>query len=158
MMGFFEDVVVGEEHAIGAHEFTREAIVDFARRYDPQRFHVDEDAAQHSMFGGLCASGWHTAAASMRALVDYRARALAERAARGEPLPPLGVSTGIFGLRWPVPTRPGDIVTFHARVLEKRETKRPDWGLVAFRVWGLNQNGQEAIAMENRPFVARRGA
>jgi acyl dehydratase len=157
MMGFFEDVVIGEEHELGAYAFTKEAIVAFAQRYDPQRFHVDEAAAKLSMFGGLCASGWHTAAASMRALVDYRARALAERAARGEPLPPLGVSTGIFNLRWPVPTRPGDVVTFRACVLEKRESKRPDWGLVALRVSGVNQNGEEAITMENRPFVARRG-
>jgi acyl dehydratase len=157
MMAYYEDVVVGDERILGAHEFTREAIVAFAREYDPQRFHLDEEAAKHSMFGGLCASGWHVAAASMRALVDYRAAAFAEIGARGEPVPPLGVSPGIANLRWPNPTRPGDVVTFHVGVFEKRETRRPDWGIVGFRVWGVNQAGAQAIAYENRPFVARRG-
>jgi acyl dehydratase len=157
MMAFFEDTEIGEERVLGSHVFTREAIVAFARQFDPQRFHIDEEAAKDSLFGGLCASGWHVAAAAMRVIVDYRAEALAERAARGEPMPPLGVSPGIANLRWPVPTRPGDVVTFHSRVIDKRETRRPEWGIVAMRVWGVNQLGQEAITLENRPFVARRG-
>jgi acyl dehydratase len=157
MMGFFEDTEIGEERALGSHAFTREAIVDFARQYDPQRFHIDEEAARDSLFGGLCASGWHVAAAAMRVIVDYRAQAFAERAARGEPVPPLGVSPGITNLRWPVPTRPGDVVTFHSRILDKRETRRPEWGIVTMRVWGINQRGEEAITLENRPFVGRRG-
>ena len=157
MRGWYEDAKIGDEWRIGAHEFTRDAIIAFAREYDPQRFHLDEEAAKHSMFGGLCASGWHVAAASMRALVDFRAAGFAEMAARGETPPPLGVSPGIANLRWPVTTRPGDVVAFFARVLDKRETKRPDWGIVGFRIWGINQNGKEAISYENRPFVARRG-
>jgi acyl dehydratase len=156
MMAFFEDTEIGEQRVLGSHAFTREAIVAFARQYDPQRFHIDEEAARDSLFGGLCASGWHVAAAAMRVIVDYRAAAFAERAARGEPMPPLGVSPGITNLRWPVPTRPGDVVTFHSRVMDKRETRRPEWGIVTMRVWGVNQLGQEAITLENRPFVARR--
>ena len=156
MMAYYEDVVIGDERFVGTHAFTREGIIAFAREYDPQRFHIDEEAAKHSMFGGLCASGWHVAAASMRALVDYRARAFAEIAARGLAVPPLGVSPGITGLRWPNPTRHGDVVAFHARVLDKRETRRPDWGLVGFLIRGVNQHGKEAIVYENRPFVARR--
>ena len=93
MMAFYEDVEIGEERLLGAHEFTREAIIAFARQYDPQRFHIDEEAARDSIFGGLCASGWHVAAAAMRAIVDSRrAAALAQRA---EPAAPLGVSPGI---------------------------------------------------------------
>jgi len=157
MRGWYEDANIGDEWRIGAHAFTRDAIIEFAREYDPQRFHLDEEAAKHSMFGGLCASGWHVAAASMRALVDFRAAGFAEMAARGETPPPLGVSPGIANLRWPVTTRPGDVVDFFARVLDKRETKRPAWGIVGFRIWGINQNGKEAISYENRPFVARRG-
>ena len=155
MIGWFEDVVVGTERRLGEHAFTREAIVEFARAYDPQRFHVDEAAAKASIFGGLCASGWHVAAAAMRAIVDDRAklRAGLDPAA----LPPLGVSPGVENLRWPNPTRPGDVVTYFSRVLDKRETKRPDWGLVFIRTWGVNQDGREAITMENRAFVARRG-
>ena len=157
MMAYYEDVVIGDERLVGSYEFTREAIIAFAQRYDPQRFHIDEEAAKSSMFGGLCASGWHVAAASMRALVDHRAAAFAEIAARGETVPPLGVSPGITTLRWPNPTRPGDIVAFHSRVLDKRETRRPGWGIVGFRILGVNQHGKEAIVYENRPFVARRG-
>jgi acyl dehydratase len=157
MMGFYEEIEIGDERELGRHVFTREAIVEFARQFDPQRFHIDEAAAKESLFGGLCASGWHVAAASMRAVVDYRARVFAERAARGEALPPLGVSPGITNLRWPVPTRPGDEVVFRSRVIEKRETRRPEWGIVGVRVWGTNQRGEDAITLENRPFVARRG-
>jgi acyl dehydratase len=157
MMAYYEDVVVGDERSVGEYEFSEGNIVAFARQYDPQRFHLDAEAAKASIFAGLCASGWHVAAASMRALVDYRAAAFAEIAARGETVPPLGVSPGIVNLRWPHPTRPGDVVAFHVRVLDKRETRRPDWGIVGFRVRGVNQGGLEAITYENRPFVARRG-
>ena len=156
MIGFYEDVVIGEEQRLGSHAFTKPAIIDFARRYDPQRFHVDEEAAKHSMLGGLCASGWHTAAAAMRTIVDFRARMLADLTARGEAPPPLGVSPGVENLRWPIPVRPGDVVTFYSRVTSKGETKRPEWGLVFMRTWGVNQDGREAISMENRAFVGRR--
>ena len=93
----------------------------------------------------------------MRCIVDSRSRGHAELKARGEALPPLGVSPGVENLRWPNPTRPGDIVTFHNRVVSKRETKRPQWGLVFLRTWGVNQHGREAIVMDNRAFVGRRG-
>jgi acyl dehydratase len=157
MMAFFEDIVVGEERRLGEHAFTREAIIAFARQYDPQRFHIDEAAAKDSIFEGLCASGWHVAAAAMRCIVDSRSRGLAERKARGEALPPLGVSPGVENLRWPNPTRPGDIITFYNRVVSKRETKRPQWGLMFLRTWGVNQHGREAISMDNRAFIGRRG-
>ncbi|HXT05547.1 MAG TPA: MaoC family dehydratase [Roseiarcus sp.] len=157
MMAFFEDIVIGEERRLGEHAFSREAIVAFARQYDPQRFHIDEEAAKDSIFEGLCASGWHVAAAAMRCIVDARSRALAERQALGEALPPLGVSPGVENLRWPNPTRPGDIVTYYNRVVSKRETKRPQWGLVFLHTWGVNQHGREAIAMDNRAFIGRRG-
>ena len=154
MIGWFEDVEIGVERTLGSHTFTREAIIAFAREYDPQRFHVDEEAAKASIFGGLCASGWHVAAAAMRVIVDSRER---WRAGLAEPLPPLGVSPGIENLRWPNPTRPGDTVTFYSRVTAKRETKRPDWGLVSITTWGVNQEGRAAITMDNKAFTARRG-
>ena len=157
MISFYEDVELGRDRELGSHAFTQDAIVAFARAYDPQRFHVDEEAAKESIFGGLCASGWHVAAACMRCIVDARAQALAELAARGEPLPPLGVSPGVENLRWPAPTRPGDVVAFFSRVTDKRETKRPGWGLVFMRTWGVNQRGEEAIVMDNKAFVGRRG-
>jgi acyl dehydratase len=157
MMAFFEDIEIGEERSLGSHTFTRDAIIEFARQYDPQRFHVDEEAAKGSIFGGLCASGWHVAAAAMRCIVDTRTRGLAELAARGEVLPPLGVSPGVENLRWPNPTRPGDVVAYYSLIVSKRETKRPEWGLAFIRTWGVNQHGQEAIVMDNRAFIGRRG-
>lgn len=156
MMAFFEDIEIGEERRLGEHAFTREAIIAFAREYDPQRFHIDEEAAKDSIFEGLCASGWHVAAAAMRCIVEARARGFAELKARGEALPPLGVSPGVENLRWPTPTRPGDVVTYYNRVLAKRETKRPQWGLMFLRTWGVNQHGREAIVMDNRAFIGRR--
>ena len=157
MLAFFEDIAIGEERLLGSHAFTKEAIVAYARQFDPQRFHIDEEAAKDSLFAGLCASGWHTCAAAMRVIVDARTRGLAELAARGEALPPLGVSPGVEKLRWPVATRPGDVVTFYSRVIDKRDTKRPQWGLIQMRTWGVNQNGREALTMENRAFIGRRG-
>ena len=141
MMGFFEEIEIGAERRLGEHAFTEAAIIAFAREYDPQRFHVDAEAAKDSMFGGLCASGWHVAAAAMRAIVDSRTPRPCRARRRGEPLPPLGVSPGVENLRWPNPTRPGDVVTYFSVVTGKRETKRPQWGLVFMRTWGVNQDG-----------------
>ena len=81
---YFEDHEVGQSAAIGSYRFTREAIIAFARDYDPQPFHLDEVAAAASLFGGLCASGWHTVSASMRVLIDYREGLRAAARARGE--------------------------------------------------------------------------
>jgi acyl dehydratase len=152
MIGWYEDVEIGAERRLGEHTFTREAIIEFARAYDPQRFHVDEEAAKASIFGGLCASGWHVAAAAMRAIVDDRAKSRAGL----DPLPPLGVSPGVENLRWANPTRPGDTVAYFSRVTAKRETSRPGWGLVSITTWGVNQEGREALRMDSKAFVARR--
>ena len=83
-MKFFEDIRVGETSEIGRHTFTAEDIKTFAARFDPQPFHLDEAAGARSHFGGLCASGWHTACVWMRLLIDYRRREDDERRARGE--------------------------------------------------------------------------
>jgi acyl dehydratase len=156
MIAWYEDVEIGSERRLGEHNFTREAIIAFAREYDPQRFHIDEEAAKASIFGGLCASGWHVAVAAMRAIIDDRTRLRAGLDPGA--LPPLGVSPGIENLRWANPTRPGDTVTYFSRITAKRETKRPEWGLVSMTTWGVNQDGREAISMDNKAFVARRGA
>ncbi len=157
MIKFYEDFSVGEESALGEHTFTREAIIAFARAFDPQPFHLDEAAGEASIFGGLCASGWHTAGVAMRKIVDWRDARRAEFFARGEQLPPLGVSPGARNIRWPRPVRPGDSLSFRSRVEWKRETRRPQWGLVGMRTWAVNQHGQEAYSFEGMVFVGRRG-
>jgi acyl dehydratase len=158
MIKFYEDFSIGEESVLGEHTFTREAIVAFARAFDPQPFHLDEAAGEASIFGTLCASGWHTAGVAMRKIIDWRDARRAELFARGEPLPPLGVSPGARNIRWPRPVRPGDSLSFRSRVEWKRETRRPQWGLVGMRTWGVNQHGQEAYSFEGMVFVGRRGA
>ena len=154
---FYEDHRVGQTAVVGACEFTREAIVAFARAYDPQPFHLDDAAGAASRFGSLCASGWHTACVGMRALIDYREAQRAAAAARGEPLPPLGVGAGIRAMRWANPVRPGAVVTYSARIEAMRETKRPQWGLISSRVIGVDQHGREVLSYSSQGLVARRG-
>lgn len=127
---YLEDLHVGQTFTTGSVTVTTEAIKAFARDYDPQPFHLDEDAAKDSLFGGLAASGWHTAALSMRLLVDG--------------LPIAGGLIGVGGeTTWPRPTRPGDVLTVHIEVLEITPSKsRPDRGMVRTRNETRNQNGE----------------
>lgn len=158
MTRYYDEYAVGERKTLGAHEFTREAILEFARQWDPQRFHVDEQAAKASMFGALCASGWHTACIAMRLIVGAYDEERRQRAEAGLEIPVIGVSPGVRNLRWPVPTFPGDVLTYYSEVLSTRETKRPQWGLVSSRTWAVNQRGEEAFSMEGAVFKPRREA
>ncbi|MFB6205318.1 MAG: MaoC family dehydratase [Haloglomus sp.] len=103
---YYEDIAVGKERSFGEYEVTEAEIVEFAERYDPQPFHVDPEAAEESLFGGLIASGWHTAAMTMRMLVDNY---LDGSGAMG--------AAGIDGLRWKQPVRPGDTLTVETEVV-----------------------------------------
>ena len=104
----FEDISVGETDSFGSYEVTAEEIVAFAEQYDPQPFHTDPDAAAETPFGGLVASGWHTAAMTMRLLVDGP---LSELATRG--------ALGVDELRWRSPVRPGQTLTVETEVVAK---------------------------------------
>ena len=158
MSVYFEDFLVGETVALGAYRFERDAIVAFARLYDPQPFHLDEEAAKATIYGGLIASGWHSVSAFMRCFIDWIERQRRECAARGEILPPIGVAPGVSGLRWPAPVRPGDIVTYSATVLSKRAIQRPGWGLVTRRNFGVNQDGVEVLRFTSIVMTGRRPA
>jgi len=127
---YLDDLHVGQTFVTGSVTVSAEAIKAFAREYDPQPFHLDEDAARDSLFGGLAASGWHTAALSMRLLVDG--------------LPFAGGLVGVGGeTTWPRPTRPGDTLTVHIEVLEITPSKsRPDRGMVRTRNETRNQLGE----------------
>jgi acyl dehydratase len=147
-MTYFEDLEVGQQESFGTYEVTESEIVDFAERYDPQPMHVDPEAAGESMFGGLVASGWHTAAMCMRLLVEEY---LADSAAMGSP--------GVDDLRWHEPVRPGDELTVEAEVLETRPSEsRPDRGLVRVAVGVRNGEGTLVMSMESLVFWGRRGA
>jgi acyl dehydratase len=154
---FWEDIVVGACVELGRHTFTADGIKKFARRFDPQPFHLDEEAGARSHFGALCASGWHTASLWMRLMVEHeRAESDAMRA-RGERVATLGPSPGFRELKWLKPVYDGDTITYFTQVLDKRASaSRPEWGLISIRNSGVNQKGEEVISFISAAFVERR--
>ncbi len=129
---YLEDFAVAQTFGSGRLRIERERIKSFAAEFDPQPFHLDEEAARDTIFRGLAASGWHTAAVTMRLLVE------------GELKPAGGiVGAGFDEFRWPRPVRPGDELRVESEVLEVRPSKsRPDQGLIKVRTTTLNQNGE----------------
>jgi acyl dehydratase len=156
-MQFFEDIEIGWTRELGQHTFTVEEIKRFANRYDPQLFHTDEEAAKHSQFGALCASGWHTAAVCMRLIVESTKRIASEMIARGERPAQTGPSPGFTNLKWLKPVYVGDTLSFTAEVIDKRALEsRPGWGIVKTRFAGKNQNGVPVYQFDGAVFVERR--
>ena len=157
-MKFFEDIRVGDVFEVGRYTFTADNIKNFAVRFAPQPFHVDETAAQRSLFGALVASGWHTALAWMRLMIDYRRRMDEAMLARGEPTAGIGPALGFRELKWLKPVYAGDIVDYKSEVIELRlSNSRPHAGLMTFRSTGVNQNGEPVISLISTTFVERRG-
>lgn len=148
MIHYLEDLVPGRRFSSPAYEVTAEDIKGFAACWDPQPFHLDEAAAGESFFGGLAASGWHTAAATMRLLVTSELRL------------PLGiVGSGVEALRWHRPVRPGDVLSLGIEVLEVREMRsRPGMGLARFRVETLDAAGLPVQTLETQLVVPSRRA
>jgi acyl dehydratase len=156
-MKWFEDIAVGENFELGSHAFDAEEIVAFAKLYDPQPFHLSEEAGRASLFGGLSASGWHTSAIFMRLLVSKFASLAAERAARGEETPSFGPSPGFEDMKWPRPVLVGDRVTYRTEVIAKRIVEsRPGWGLTSMHNEGRNQNEALVFAFKSHVFVPLR--
>jgi acyl dehydratase len=143
---YFDDFAVGQTFGSGRHKIDVEGIKRFAFEFDPQPFHLDEKAARDTMFGGLVASGWHTAAATMRLMVESE-------------LKPHGgiIGAGFEELRWPRPVRPGDELRIESEVLDMRPSKsRPDRGLIKVRTTTLNQNGEAVQILVATLVVPRR--
>lgn len=135
-MQYFEDIVIGAVRETGSHTFTQDAIIAFARQFDPQPFHIDPEAAKTSSFGGLVASGWHTASTVMRLIVDS---AIDLDASLGSP--------GFDDLVWLRPVRPGDTVRARMTCLEKTPSKsRPGIGSARFKTEVFNQNDELVMA------------
>lgn len=134
---YFEDYRPGEVHEFGDYLVTREEITEFARRYDPQPFHLDDDAAAESIYGGLISSGWLTCSVLMRLLVDHF---ISPVASMGSP--------GIDELRWLKPVRPGDRLRARVTITDtRRSTSKPDRGIVQIRQEAINQDGEVVLAM-----------
>jgi acyl dehydratase len=144
---YFEDLAPGQSFASGRLTVSTADIAEFAGRYDPQPFHLDEAAAEHSLFAGLAASGWHTAALTMRLIVgsDFR---------------PAGGIIGFGGeLTWLKPLRPGDEIRVESEVIETRTSRsRPNHGLVKMRLTTLNQHGEAVQTFSPTLLVPRRPA
>ncbi len=155
---YFEDVVVGDVRDIGAHTFEHDEIIAFAREFDPQPFHLSEAGGKDSLFGGLAASGWHTAATFIRHIVLARQATEASLRDAGQSLAQWGPSPGFRLLGWPRPVLMGDRIEFRNKVVEKRELKsRPTRGLVMSQGEGRNQRGEIVFRMIGQLFVERRG-
>jgi acyl dehydratase len=156
-MNYLEDIRVGEVYEIGRHTFSAEEIKSFARRFDPQPFHVDEEAAKTSHFGALCASGWHTALAWMRLMVAYRRREVEAARARGEPVAGIGLALGFRELKWLKPVYVNDTIDYRSEVIETRVSRsRPGLGLMTIHSTGVNQSGETVISLLSTTFVERR--
>ena len=143
---FWEDFPAGLVRDIGSFAVTREAVLAFAHEFDPQPFHTDDEAASASLFGSLCASGWHTCAMAMRMMCDSY---LLESASLGSP--------GIDKLRWVKPVFPGDTLGGRMTVLEARPmASRPQVGLLR-SAWDIrNQHGETVLTMEGWGMFRRR--
>ena len=124
MSNYFEDVAVGVTVELGQTVFTREDILAFARKFDPQPFHLDDEAARKSLFGALCASGWHTAAMWLRHNIDHRKRITDQIVYRGDKPARWGPSPGFEKIRWLKPVFVGDTIRYTQRVREKIERDR----------------------------------
>jgi acyl dehydratase len=145
---YLEDFSPGQKFGSGQLRVERDRIKSFATEFDPQPFHLDEEAAGRSLFKGLAASGWHTAALTMRLLVESE-------------LKPAGgiVGAGFEELRWPRPVRPGDELHLESEVLEVRASKsRPDQGVIKVRTTTMNQNGEPVQVFVGSLIVPRRPA
>ncbi len=143
---YWEDFPVGNVREFGHQLVSAEDIVRFATEFDPQPFHLDDEAAKSSLFKGLCASGWHTCAMAMRMMCDDN---LLKSASLGSP--------GIDNLRWLKPVRPGDILRMRLTVLEARPMEsRPTVGLVKSRWEVINQHGDNVLTMEGKGMFRRR--
>ncbi|MEM6462401.1 MAG: MaoC family dehydratase [Pseudomonadota bacterium] len=153
-MSGFENLMIGERLEIGRHSFTEEAIIAFATKYDPQPFHVDTEAARRSIYGALCASGWHTAAVWMRLNVDYQAAQAARLREEGKSPPVFGPSPGISNVKWFKPVYGGDTITYFNTVTAARmRPSKPDWGIVELHSEGVNQKGDPVIAFDNAVLI-----
>ena len=144
----WEDFVPGVRERMGQVIVDREEVIDFARRYDPQPFHIDEEEAENSIYGGIIASGWHTCSMVMRLMCDSY---LLNSSSLGSP--------GIEGVKWPRPVYPDDVLTAFRTVTETRaSSSKPDRGIVKTFWETENQNGDVVMSMTGINFFLRRRA
>jgi acyl dehydratase len=143
---YFEDFEVGKTIELGSRSVTEDEIIEFARQFDPQSFHVDKDIASKSIYGSIIASGWHTCGLIMRAIVDGY---MSDAASMGSP--------GVDEIRWLKPVRGGDTLTVTATILDARaSTSKPDRGVVTTIWHAKNQHGELVATIKGMAMFLRR--
>ena len=153
---YFEDRTVGELADLGQHTFERDDIIAFARAFDPQLFHLDEEVGRRSLFGGLSASGWHTASVFVRKLIDWRQAVEAEIRGAGGSVAAWGPSPGFKDCRWLKPVLAGDTISFRNQTSALIPLKsRPDRGLVVAENQGRNQKGEIVFLITTQVLAER---
>jgi acyl dehydratase len=147
-MKYFEDIVVGEKQSFGSYAVTREEVMEFAGKYDPQAFHLDDEAAAKTHFGRLSASGWHTCSITMSMMVENF---------KGQQWASLG-SPGVDELKWIKPVYPGDTLRVEAEVIAKRQSaSRPEMGITKSRQMVFNQRDEMVLSMVSNGLIMVRG-
>lgn len=148
-MIYFEDMEVGAERVFGHYDVTREEVLEFARKYDPQPFHLSDEAAAETHFGRLAASGWHTCAMTMRVIVDAISKE--RQAGLGSP--------GVDELRWLKPVYPGDRITVSGKIIDKTPSRsKPEIGSVRTQTTVTNQDGVPVMRYTSIVLMRRRPA
>ena len=146
-MIYWEDVEVGTTTIFGSYDVTREEVLEFARQYDPQPFHLSDEAAAQTHFGRIAASGWHTAAMTMRVIVDALLR---------QPQAGLG-SPGVDDLRWLKPVYPGDTLTMRGQIVDKTPSRsKPELGTIRTQTIVTNQDGVDVMRFTSIVLMQRR--
>ena len=146
-MIFYEDLEIGMTRSFGGYEVTREEVIDFASKYDPQPFHLSDEAAAQTHFGKISASGWHTCSMTMRMMVENM---MNEKSAG------LG-SPGVDQLRWIKPVYPGDTLRCETEIIEKRRSaSRPEMGIFKSRIRTFNQKDEMVLEMVSNALMRTR--
>ncbi len=146
-MIYYEDLEIGAKQSFGRYEVAREEVIEFAKKYDPQAFHLDDDAAARTHFGRLSASGWHTCAMTMAMMVENMKNV--KQAGLGSP--------GVDNLQWKKPVYPGDTLRVESEVISKRRSQsRREMGLFKSRAQIFNQNDEIVLEMASNGLIAVR--
>ena len=144
---YYEDIEIGASQSFGRYEVTREEVLDFASKYDPQAFHLNDEAAAKTHFGRISASGWHTCAMTMRMLVENMQAN--RQAGLGSP--------GVDELRWKKPVYPGDILRCETKTLEKRRSQsKPEMGIFRSSCTVFNQDDEVVLTMVSNGMIETR--
>ncbi|MCB2013595.1 MAG: MaoC family dehydratase [Sphingobium sp.] len=146
---YLDDLTVGDKAQFGRYEVTREEVIEFASKYDPQDFHLDDEAAAKGLFGKIAASGWHTAGMTMRMQVEHWKETGLDKASLG--------GAGMDEIRWTRPVYPGDVLSCETEVLEiKPSRSKPDRGFLKSRWTTFNQNGEPVMTVITTGILLRR--